>query len=44
MEQAFQETFAAIKPTNAVSVGIYDRYGDQAAQNSVLVRRFGSWS
>ena len=42
VEQAFQETFAAIKPTDAVIVGIYDRYSDQAGQNAALARRFGS--
>jgi hypothetical protein len=44
VEQAFRETFAAIKPTDAVIVGIYDRYSDQAGQNAALVRRFGSRS
>ncbi len=42
VEQAFRETFAAIKPTDAVIVGIYDRYSDQAGQNAGLARRFGS--
>ena len=42
VEQAFRETFAGIKPTDAVIVGIYDRYSDQAGQNAALVRRFGS--
>ncbi|MBU4272542.1 MAG: hypothetical protein KKA28_11835 [Planctomycetes bacterium] len=44
LEGAFRETFAAIKPTDAVIVGIYDRYYDQAGQNAALVRRFGSRS
>ena len=44
VEQAFQETFAGIKPTDAVIVGIYDRYSDQAGQNAALARRFGSRS
>jgi hypothetical protein len=44
VEQAFRETFAAIKPTDAVIVGIYDRYSDQAGQNAEFVRRFGSRS
>ena len=44
MEAAFRETFAAIKPTDAVIVGIYDRYSDQAGQNAALARRFGSGS
>jgi hypothetical protein len=42
VEQAFRETFAGIKPTDAVIVGIYDRYSDQAGQNAALARRFGS--
>lgn len=44
VEEAFRETFAAIKPTDAVIVGIYDRYSDQAGQNAALVRRFGGRS
>ncbi len=44
VEHAFRETFAGIKPTDAVIVGIYDRYSDQAGQNAGLVRRFGSRS
>jgi len=42
IEPAFRETFAGIKPTDAVIVGIYDRYTDQASQNAALARRFGS--
>jgi hypothetical protein len=42
VEQAFRETFAGIKPTDAVVVGIYDRFSDQAGQNASLARRFGS--
>jgi hypothetical protein len=42
VEQAFRETFAAIKPSDAVIVGIYDRYSDQPAENAAYVRRFGS--
>jgi hypothetical protein len=41
VEQAFRETFAAIKPKDGVIVGIYDRYGDQPAEDAALVRRFG---
>ena len=40
VEQAFRDTFAAIKPTDGVIVGIYDRYSDQPAENAALVRRF----
>jgi hypothetical protein len=42
VEQAFQDTFAAIKPTDGVIVGIYDRYSDQPAENAEYARRFGS--
>ena len=42
VEAAFRETFAAIKPTDAVIVGIYDRYSDQAGQNAGLACKYGS--
>lgn len=42
VEKAFSDTFAAIKPTDAVIVGMYDRYSDQPAENAVLVRRYGT--
>jgi hypothetical protein len=42
VEQAFRETFAAIKPADGVIVGLYDRYSDQAAENAALVRRFAA--
>jgi len=42
VEQAFRDTFAAIKSSDAVIVGIYDRYSDQPAENAAYVRRFGS--
>ena len=42
VEQAFRQTFAAIKPIDAVIVGIYDRYSDQPGEDAALVRRFGS--
>ena len=41
VEQAFRDTLQAIKPTDGVIVGIYDRYSDQVADNAALVRRFG---
>jgi hypothetical protein len=44
VEQAFRETFAAIKPEDAVIVGIYDRYDDQPGENAGFTRRFGSGS
>ncbi len=42
VERAFRDTFQSIKPTDAVIVGIYDRYTDQAGECAELVRRFGS--
>lgn len=42
VEQAFRETFAGIKPCDAVIVGIYDRYSDQPAEDADYVRRFGA--
>jgi hypothetical protein len=42
IEYAFRETFAGIKPGDAVIVGIYDHYSDQAGQNAAVTRRFGS--
>ncbi len=39
---AFRDTFAAIKPTDAVIVGLYDRHTDQPAENAGLVRQYGS--
>ncbi len=42
VEKAFRETFEGIKPTDAVVVGIYDRYTDQPAEDAEFTRRFGS--
>ena len=42
VEQAFRETFQSIKPTDAVIVGMYDRYSDQPGENAAFVRRFSS--
>jgi len=39
---AFRDTFAAIKPTDAVIVGLYDRHTDQPAQDAALVRQYGT--
>ena len=40
VETAFAQAFASIKPTDAVIVGMYDRYSDQPAENAALIRRF----
>jgi len=42
VEQAFRETFAAIKPTDAVIVGIYDQYSDQPGEDAALVRKYAN--
>ena len=42
VDRAFRQTFQSIKPADAVIVGIYDEYSDEAAENSELVRRYGS--
>lgn len=44
VERAFRDTFQSIKSTDAVIVGIYDRYSDQPAENAALVRRFNDVS
>ena len=44
VEAAFKETFEIIKPTDAVIVGMYDRYSDQPAENAALVCKYGSAS
>jgi len=42
VESAFAEAFESIKPTDAVIVGMYDRYSDQPAEDAALVRRFAA--
>jgi hypothetical protein len=44
VEQAFRDTFAGIKPTDGVIVGIYDKYSDQPAEDAEYTRRFSSLS
>lgn len=44
VEKAFRDTFASIKTTDAVIVGIYDRYTDQPAENAALTRQFSPLS
>jgi hypothetical protein len=41
VEKAFRDTFAQIKPNDAVIVGMYPEYEDQIAINADFVRRFG---
>lgn len=42
VEQAFKEAFENIKPTDAIIVGMYDRYIDQVAENAEYTRRFSA--
>ena len=42
VERAFRETFEAIRPTDGVIVGIYDKFTDQPAENAEYARRFGT--
>lgn len=44
VEQAFESTFRQIKPNDAVIVGIYPEYEDQAALDAEYVRRFSGLS
>jgi len=44
VEQAFRQTFEGIKPTDAVIIGLYDRYSDQQAENAAFTRRFSPLS
>jgi len=44
VEQAFRQTFEGIKPTDAVIVGIYDRYSDQPAENAAYTHQFSPLS
>jgi hypothetical protein len=44
VKQAFEATFRQIKPNDAVVVGMYPEYEDQAAINAEYVRRFSSLS
>ena len=39
VEAAFAEAFANIKPTDAVVVGMFPKYSDQAAMNAEIVRK-----
>ncbi|MFH1085794.1 MAG: hypothetical protein V1772_08550 [Chloroflexota bacterium] len=42
VEQAFEQTFGAIKSNDAVIVGMYPEYEDQVALNAAYTRRFGA--
>ncbi|HUP03492.1 MAG TPA: hypothetical protein VMU19_05860 [Bryobacteraceae bacterium] len=44
VEDAFKDAFANIKPTDAIIVGMYDRYVDQVAANCGYVRKYGAVS
>jgi hypothetical protein len=42
VERAFRQTFQAIKPADAVIVGMYNEFNDEPAENAELVRRYGA--
>ena len=42
VENAFKQTFAGIKPTDGVLVGIYDKFSDQPAEDAGYAKRFGT--
>jgi hypothetical protein len=42
VRSCFQETFARIKPTDAVIVGMYQQFGDQVGEDAALVQEFGT--
>ncbi|MFO0928333.1 MAG: hypothetical protein U0736_15055 [Gemmataceae bacterium] len=42
VEQAFRYAFSAIKPIDAVLVGMFPRYSDQVAENAALARKYGA--
>ncbi|MHC4399009.1 MAG: twin-arginine translocation signal domain-containing protein [Planctomycetota bacterium] len=42
VEQAFRQTLEAIKPSDGIILGIYDRYTDQPADAAAMVRKFSS--
>lgn len=42
VENAFKQTFAGIKPTDGVIIGIYDKFTDQPAEDAGFAKRFGS--
>lgn len=42
VENAFKQTFAGIKPTDGVIVGIYDKFTDQPGEDAGFTQRFGA--
>ena len=42
VENAFKQTFAGIKPTDGVIVGIYDKFTDQPGEDAGFTKRFGA--
>ncbi|MHC4593301.1 MAG: hypothetical protein ACYS8L_11515, partial [Planctomycetota bacterium] len=44
VEKAFRDTFAQIKPTDAVIVGMYPEFEDEVALNAGYTRRFSELS
>jgi len=42
VQQSFETTFANLKPTDAVIVGMWQQHGDQVSENASFVRQLGS--
>jgi len=42
VRRCFEEAFAALKPTDAVIVGMYQQFGDQVGEDAALVREIAS--
>jgi hypothetical protein len=42
VDGAFREAFSSIKASDAVIVGMYDRFSDQPAENAAFARRYGA--
>ena len=37
IREAFSKTLAAIKPTDAILIGMYQKFGDQLGENAAMV-------
>ncbi len=42
VENAFRQAYQSIKPNDAVIIGIYDKFGDQPAEDAGYARKYGA--
>ncbi len=42
VENAFRQAYQSIKPSDAVIIGIYDKFGDQPAEDAGYARKYGA--